>query len=281
MDLGSLMSTAASAGPPARRGDAVTGGPKAVVEGMKAGLRAKYVKEGKLSPEAVKTSALYESTQKRSSGPSKMLEGLKTGLRAFYTKNGTPIQETTVAPSVGVGTERALGGPVHWGGGLPSERRDKPVEKSGTSLRGVIQNLERSLEQTLVSLSNRKSFNEAAEVELRGMLFDALAEAIRSGNFQGLKELKMQATLIESSKFIGDQVPETAQVLTSANDPGAEFSRRMGADVGAITEMVATQLSSGMPLHSVRSNVAAAMQSTVNQRVRGTLMKAARILADF
>lgn len=283
MDIGSLLSTAAAAGPPAKRGDSA-GGHKSVVDGMKAGLRAHYVKTGKMDPNVAKaqTAAMYETNGQGETCKSQMVEDLKIGLRAHYNKTGQPINETTVAPSVGVGTERALGQPVHWGGGMPSRRKDKPLEKGGRSLRGNIQDLEKKLEVTLLGLSNRRGFTEEADQSFRHCLVDALADYIIQGDGSKLRDIKMQATLIESSKFIGEPAPETGEVLTQSNDSGARFLERMGdAATGSIVEMVATQLTSGMPLHLVRNNVAAAMQSTNNQRVRGTLMKAAVILAEL
>ena len=50
---------------------------------------------------------------------------------------------------------------------------------------------------------------------------------------------------------------------------------------GPIVEMVATQLSSGTPLNVVRSNIAAALRMTVYSKTRGTLSKAARVLAEM
>lgn len=283
MDFGSLLSTAATSGPPPRRGDAASG-PKSVVDGMKAGLRAQYVKTGKMDPQVAQAQIAEAQAASSSSKTcsSQMVEDLKIGLRAHYTKKGQPIQETTLAPTVGVGTERSLGPPVHWGGGAPSRRKDKPMLKGGSSLRKNIQAMERNLETTLASLSNKRSFSEADEAEFKNFLVDALADYILQGNDSKLKEVKMHATILESSNFIGEPTPETAVVLTRTTDTGAQFLNEMGADsAGPIVEMVATQLSSGMPLHLVRNNVAAAMQSTNNQRVRGTLMKAARVLAGL
>ncbi len=282
MDMASLLSTAASAGPPAKRGDKA-GGHKAVVDGMKAGLAAQYAKTGKMSiNEAQAVTAQVAQQAQAASGqetcPSQMVEDLKIGLRAHYAKR--PLTETTMAPSVGDGTARSLGGPTHWGGGEPSRRRDRPVEKGGTSLRSNIQALEKNLEQTLAGLSNKGGFSESDEV--KNLLVDALASYILAGDSSKFRELKMQATLIESSKFIGDPIPETAEVLTQSNDAGALFTERMGpSSAGPIVEMVATQLSSGMPLINVRSNVAAAMQSTNNLKIRSTLMRAARILSEL
>ena len=281
MDLGSLFSTAAATGPPARKGDAASG-PKAVVEGMKAGLRAHYVKSGEMSKTAAAehTNKQYLSNKGYDTKPSPMLEGLKAGLRGYYAKRGHKVvNETTIAPSVGDGTERVLGHlPSRWG-----RPKDRPLEKKNKgSLRAQIQSLQNELATTLATLSNRKTFSESDSMTLRSMLLDALCDIIRDGDTSKLKELKMQSTLIESSRFIGDAVPESDEVLTSANDVGALFVERMGASsAGPITEMVATQLSSGMPLALVRNNVAAAMQSTVDNNTRTTLMRVARVLSEL
>lgn len=283
MDIGSLLSTAAAAGPPARRGDSASGH-KAVVNGMKAGLAAQYAKSGQMSLQEAKAVTAKAAAASANSGqatcPSQMVEDLKIGLRAHYKKAGTPVEETTMSPNVGTQPDRALGGPTHWGGGMPSKRRDRPMEKSGSSLRGNIQALEKNLEQTLLGLSNKKGFAEDADV--KSLLVDALSDYILSGDGSKLRDLKMKATLSEASEFIGDPAPEVDTVLTSSNDVGAMFTERMGSNsAGPIVEMVATQLSSGMPIRNVRSNVAAAMQSTVNSNVRGTLMRVARVLAEL
>jgi len=280
MDLASLLSTAAAAGPPVRKGDAAKGaGPKAVVEGMKAGLRAQYVKTGEMSKHDAMAHAnqQYASNHEYETKPSPMMEGLKAGLRGWYAKRGQPVVETTMAPMVGDGTERALGQGARW-----RRPKDRPRDGRGGSLRSQISSLEKQLENTLATLSNRRTFSEEDSMEFRSMLIDALSDIIGSGDTSKLKELKMQSTLIESSRFIGDAIPENDEVLTSGNDPGALFLERMGHNsAGPITEMVATQLSSGMPLQVVRNNVAAAMQSTVDGNVRGTLLKAARVLAEL
>lgn len=282
-----MLSAAPSAGPPAKRGDNASGH-KALVEGMKVGLRAQYVKSGEMSPDVIKEASKTHARAGRALGPSQMVEDLKIGLRAHYTRRGEPINEgrgslteTTMSPSVGTQPDRALGASSHLGGGNLGRRKDKPTEKGNSSLRGHIQTLEKNLEATLTSLSNNRSFTENDE-EIKSLLIDALADYIMQGDGRKLKEFKMQATLIESSKYIGDPSPETHEVLTASNDNGAQFKERMGScSSGPIVEMVATQLSSGVPLYTVRTNIATAMQSTTNQRVRGTLMKAARVLADM
>jgi hypothetical protein len=113
------------------------------------------------------------------------------------------------------------------------------------------------------------------------MLLDAVSDYLSTGNSNMLKELKMQATLVESSKFIGEPAPETDQVLTGLNDLGEAFITQMAQYGGPIVEMVATQLSSGTPLNIVRGHVAAALRLTVDSKTQDTLSKAARVLAEM
>ncbi len=275
-----IYNFSAVSGPPARKGDAASNS-KGLVEGMKVGLRARDAKAGipnSMTP-AMGTPGSAAHQEPVSSG---MKEDLKQGLRAWYAKKGIQINETTASSSVGAELPAsALGQKQEWGGGLPSRRRVTPLPKGGSSLRSYIQSLERSLEDTLATLSNKKRFSEADEIEFRTMLIDALVDYINTGNSAGLKELRMQATLVESSKFIGEPAPETDQILTSANDPGRSFSTKMALHTGPIVEMVATQLSSGTPLNIVRGHVAAALKLTVDSQTRNTLSKAARVLAEM
>lgn len=280
--MSSLFDFTPASGPPARKGDAVNS--RGLVEGMKVGLKAHYVKKGEIKPEKPKTSSVetaYQGEQAAAAktAPSQMVEDLKTGLKAWYKKHGG-LQEATMQPNVGDLPARALGS--EWKCGSPSKRCAQPREKGGTSLRKDIQNLEKSLEATLVTLSNKHRLSEEELTDFRIQLVGALSDVLLKKDSSKMRELRMQATILESSEFIGDQVPETDSILTADNDAGAIFRKKMGeAYVGPIVEMVATQLSGGMPLLIVRNNVAAAMQSTADVHMRGTLNKAARVLAEM
>jgi len=254
---------------------------------MKVGLKAHYTKTGELAQKVstnppsqyVDTSANQVQHDHDGQKPAfDLKEDLKTGLRAWYKKRGK-LNETTMQPSVGVTPERSLGG---WGAGLPSKRKKRPTEKNGDSLRGSIQSLERSLENTLATLSSAQGVSESDKSSFLNLLADALSDVFQTGSLDKLTTVKMKATLIESSAFIGEPAHETPTVLTPSNDKGRLFVEKMGEQHGgAIVEMVSTQLSSGTPVRVVRSNVAAAMQSTHDQRMRGILAKAARVLAEI
>ena len=272
-----------AAGPPPKKGDSVNK-PRGLVEGMKVGLKAHYVKTGEMRLEEQKQTPelAYNTptkTETQPSAPSEMKDALKTGLRAWYTKHGG-LQEATMQPSVGDGPARALGS--RWQEGMPSRRSATPMEKGGSSLRKDIQNLERSLEATLATLSNKHRLSEEDLEEFRNMLADAVTDIIINNGTTKMRDVRMQATIIESSNFIGDQAPETGVVLTDVNDAGTFFIGQMGKEHGgAIVEMLATQLSSGMPLSIVRNNVAAALRSTSNSSLKDTLRRAARVLAGM
>jgi hypothetical protein len=281
MDMSSILNSSPSAGPPARKGDSVKG-PKGLVEGMKVGLKAHYTKTGEITEKQANPIEMYRDPSLQAPeeevAPSEMKEALKTGLRAWYTKHGG-LQESTVSANVGARLpERALGG---WSDGRPSKRRAKPMEKGGSSLRDDIQRLEKHLEGTLATLSNKHALSDGKIVGFRNQLADALSDVIVRGNTKKLRHIKMQATLFESD-FIGDAAPETDEPLTNENDLGAVFFSKMGEEhVGPIVEMVSNQLRSGMPLITIRSNVAAALQSTNAPGMRETLSRAARVLSEL
>jgi hypothetical protein len=252
---------------------------------MKIGLRAHYTKKGETNQLTEGNGAISESYSEdhvdrrtKEVGPSAMKDALKTGLRAWYAKNGG-LQESTVAANVGARLpERALGG---WKEGRPSRRNALPMRKRGTSLRDDIQRLERALEGTLASLSNNSSISEQDYESFGNLLVDALIDMLR-GDSSKMADVKNQATLIESSLFIGKPAQETSEVLTSDNDLGNIFFSRMGNTHNvAIVEMVSNQLRSGMPVNSIRNNVAAALQNPNTPGVRETLTRAARVLSEL
>ncbi|MHA2065633.1 MAG: hypothetical protein ACXABY_14755, partial [Candidatus Thorarchaeota archaeon] len=217
-----VFNFSAASGPVPRKGDAAKN-PKGLVEGMKVGLRARDAKAGVPNSMTMSVGTPGTAAQQESI-PSVLKEDIKHGLRAWYAKRGEPVNETTSAMSVGAELPaRSLGQKQDWGGGLPSRRRDSPMSKGGSSLRSHIQALEKSLESTLATLSNKSRFSEADEADFRDMLLDAVSDYLSTGNSNMLKELKMQATLVESSKFIGEPAPETDQVLTGLNDLGEAF----------------------------------------------------------
>jgi len=273
----SLYDFSATSGPPARKGD--NRGFKSTVDAMKIGLRAHYTKVGKPQPYVDITTSSSTSLLETQDdhqykiAPSVTKEALKTGLRAWYSKHGKPLHETTVAPSVGDGTERRLGGGFHTPG-APGRHRSYP--KGGTSLRADIQNLERSLERTLASLSNRRHITDGEEEEFRNLLVDALSRLVLDGDRGYFRDALMHASLIES-RFMGKPIPETSNVLTRATDLGSTFRQRMNEN-GPMVEMIANQLSSGMPLNVVVNNVVASHNSTASVRVRQTLSDAHDVL---
>ncbi len=279
-----IYNTNAAVGPPSRKGDS-THSPKGLVEAMKVGLRAHYTKKGEPHQLTEGNGAISEAydvdhinRRSREVAPSVMKDALKTGLRAWYTKHGG-LQESTTAVNVGARLpERALGS---WKDGRPSRRTIRPMEKGGTSLRDDIQRLEKALEGTLATLSNKHRLSEKEFESFGNLLLDALLDMMR-GSSDKMHDVKAKATLIESSAFIGEAPQETATILTNDNDLGTIFSRKMGrAFTGSIVEMVSGQLSSGMSLNTIRHNVAAALQNPNTTRVRETLSRAARVLSEL
>jgi hypothetical protein len=272
----SIFDFSAAAGPPDKKGDAKTGF-GSTVDAMKVGLRAHYAKTGQPvteTPRNKEKQILAEDNQIQAKvGPSVTKAALKTGLKAWYQKHGQYINETTLAPSVGVGPERPLGG---------NRIRDLPAcnkrnrTTGGTSLRADIQKVEQSVEKALAGLSDRQCVSESEDVKFRKMLVDAVTNLVMQGDTGYFKDVCMHASLIES-RFIGKPIPETGNVLTRKTDLGETFRSRM-AEEGPMVEMIANQLTSGMPLKVVVNNVVAAFNGTNNGKVRQTLQSAHDIL---
>lgn len=270
----SIYDYSAASGPPTRKGDTKGVGFGSTVDVMKLGLRAHYAKAGTPIPDDMPGTLVENQrniqieTQQQTVATSVTKDALKQGLRAWYTKRGMPIHESTGSAGVGDGTARSLGG------GFNTRRKELPT--GGTSLRADIRALEKSLEKTLTSLSNRKQISDGEDRNFRNLLVDALSRLVLDGDRGYFKDALMHASLIES-RFIGDPIPETAAVLTQANDYGAEFKEQMNEE-GSMVDMIANQLSSGMPLQEVTNNVVASYNNTTNYGMRQFLQAAHNVL---
>lgn len=268
----------AASGPPPRKGDSVGFG--STVDAMKIGLRAHYAKTGQhqVIAEASPPRVLSEGHANHEVGPSVTKDALKVGLRAWYKKHNKPLHETTTAMSVGDGTERMLGGGTFAVPGSPRYHRKKK-EENGTSLRADIQAIEDAVEKALSGLSNRRIVSANESDEFRGLLADALTRFVLRGDRSYLKDALMHASLLES-RFIGKPLPETGEKLTPMNDLGETFKNQMSEN-SPMVEMIANQLSSGMPLNVVVNNVVAAHNSTNNDKIRQILSNAHDILVGL